>query len=67
MQIRIYPDGQIDAKTIGIKGEKCIDYMKIFEELLKARVIESSYTEEYYQTEAQETAQSVIQQISSNK
>jgi len=62
IQIRIYPDGKIDAKTLGIKGEKCTDYIKIFEQLLKARTVESTYTEEYSQTEVQELANSEIQQ-----
>jgi hypothetical protein len=62
LQVRIYPDGKIDAKTLGIKGEKCTGYIKIFEEILKARAVESSYTEEYHQTEAQETVKPEIQQ-----
>ena len=62
LQVRIYPDGKIDAKTLGIKGEKCTGYIKTFEDLLKARTVESSYTEEYYQTETQETVKSEIQQ-----
>ncbi len=62
MQIRIYSDGKIEAKTLGIKGKQCTDYIQILELLLKARTIESAYTEEYYQTEAQVTVKSVIQQ-----
>lgn len=62
MQIRIYSDGKIDAKTLGIKGEKCTDYIQILEQLLKARTVESAYTEEYYQTEAHEAVKSEIQQ-----
>jgi len=40
MQIRIYPDGKINAKTLGIKGEKGTAYIKLFEKLLGSRTIE---------------------------
>ena len=62
LQVRIYPDGKIDAKTLGLKGESCTGYIKILETLLQARTVESSYTEEYDQTETQETVRSEIQQ-----
>ena len=51
LQIRIFPNGSIDAKTHGIKGPQCTDYIKTLEQLLSARVIESCYTDEYYQTQ----------------
>jgi len=62
LQVRIYPDGKIDAKTLEIKGEACMDYIKIMEELLQARTVESAYTEEYYQAEVHEVVESSIQQ-----
>ena len=61
MQIRIYPDGKIDAKTLGIKGEKCLESIKTLERLLEARVVESVFTEEYYQAETQENSETMIQ------
>jgi len=51
LQVRIHPDGKIDAKTLGIKGEKCTEYIKILEKLLNAQVVESAYTEEFMQTQ----------------
>lgn len=51
IQVRIYPDGKIESKTLGIKGKKCTDYIPIFEKMLHAKVIESNYTDEYYQIE----------------
>ncbi len=51
IQIRIYPNGQIEAKTLGIKGKKCTDYINVLEEALQARTVESAYTDEYYQKE----------------
>lgn len=54
LQIRIFPDGKIEGKTLGIQGKKCTDYISILEQMLKARAIESAYTDEYYQSEIQE-------------
>jgi len=62
LQVRIHPDGKIDAKTLGITGSECTNYITALEQLLDARTVESSYTEEYYQSEIQETAQINIQQ-----
>lgn len=51
IKLRIFPDGQVQAETQGIKGKKCTDYIKILEELLEAETVDSEFTEEYYQTE----------------
>ncbi len=53
IQIRIFPDGKINAETKGIKGKNCTDYLKIIEELLQAKIVSSDYTEEYYQKDEQ--------------
>lgn len=62
MQIRIYLDGKIDARTLGIKSKKCIDYMETFERFLNAQVVNSTFTDEYYQTEKQDVSEAVIRQ-----
>ena len=49
LQVRIYPDGRIEAETKGIMGKKCTDYIKILEEMLDAKTTNSEYTSEYYQ------------------
>lgn len=49
LKIRIYPDGKIEAKTHGIKGKKCTDYIQILENMLEAKTVEKAYTDEYYQ------------------
>lgn len=49
--VRIFPDGRIQAETKGIKGEKCTNYIKVLEEILRAQTVESAYTEEFYETE----------------
>ncbi len=51
INIRIFPDGTVQAEVEGIKGKKCTDYIKIIEELLEAETVDSDYTSEYYETE----------------
>ncbi|MGK7873196.1 MAG: DUF2997 domain-containing protein [Xenococcaceae cyanobacterium] len=56
IQIKILPNGQIEAITQGIKGKTCLDYVKRFEELLDAQITDSNFTSEYDEVE-----QSVVQ------
>lgn len=51
LEIRLFPDGNIRAETHNIKGKQCLKYMELLEALLNARITDSSFTEEYYQTE----------------
>jgi hypothetical protein len=53
IQIEIGPDGRIFAKTIGIKGNSCLEYITFLEHLLQAKVVDSDYTEEYFETNLQ--------------
>lgn len=53
IQIRIFPDGTISSETFNIKGKECLKYMKVIEEMLAARIIDSAFTPEYYETETQ--------------
>lgn len=48
--VRISPDGQIQAETVGVKGEKCLDLIALLEELLEAEVVSSKFTDDYQQT-----------------
>ena len=48
--VRIGVDGQIDAETLGMKGEKCLDAIVLLEELLEAQTVASSFTNEYTET-----------------
>lgn len=49
IQLRVYPDGRIEAQVEGVKGKKCTDYIAVLEELLQAETIQSAYTAEYYE------------------
>jgi acylphosphatase len=60
VQIKLLPDGSIEALTEGIKGKKCVDYLRIFEELLEAKTVDSHYTAEYYQEEVQEGTEQLL-------
>ena len=51
LQIRIYPDGRIESKTLNVKGRQCEKYLETMEKLTEARVIDSEYTSEYYENE----------------
>ncbi|MBC1190736.1 MAG: DUF2997 domain-containing protein [Microcystis sp. M048S1] len=51
IQLRIFPDGRVQAEVQGIKGKACTDYIEILEEVLNAEVYESSYTPEYYENQ----------------
>ena len=51
MQIRIYPDGKVQGDINGIKGKRWTDYISIIEELTESRTWQSSFTEEFYETE----------------
>ena len=59
LQVRIYPDGRIEAKTKGIMGEKCTDYIEILEEMLDAKTTHTEYTSDYYQENQLNLEQSV--------
>lgn len=40
IQVRIYPNGKIEAKTIGVKGKHCVQYSSLLEQVLNARAVE---------------------------
>lgn len=49
IQIRLCPDGRIEAETLGIHGEKCTDIIALLEQLLEAEVAETTLKPEYYE------------------
>lgn len=51
VQIKIKENGEIIAWTEGVKGEECTKFIGILEDILHAKVIDSSFTEAYHQTE----------------
>jgi hypothetical protein len=51
IQVRIYPDGKIVAKTVGVKGKQCTQYIPFLEQVLYARTVENMFIDEYYEEE----------------
>lgn len=51
IKIRIYPNGEIKAETVGIKGKNCLKYMPVIEKLTNAVVNDSDFTKEYLETD----------------
>ena len=61
--VKIKPNGEIAAETKGIKGKKCKDYLEIMSKFLDAKIVDSSYTKEYYEEETEKVKQDTIQDI----
>ena len=59
LQVRIYPDGRIEAQTKGIMGQRCTDYIQILEEMLDAKTTHTEYTSDYYQESQLHLEQSI--------
>lgn len=49
---KVLPDGNFKFEVKGIKGKKCIDFTKDFEEAI-GEVVQRYYTSEFYQTESE--------------
>lgn len=45
--VTINPDGSIEAETLGITGETCLEYLPLLEDLLAAETVESAFTADY--------------------
>ncbi|MBQ8886071.1 MAG: DUF2997 domain-containing protein [Candidatus Gastranaerophilales bacterium] len=51
LKITLLPNGEVKMETIGIKGEKCLDYIPFMEKLGDLKIVKKEFTEEYYETE----------------
>lgn len=58
LTVRIRPDGSLEAETQGMKGSECLPYIEQLEHLTGAQVVDSWYTEEFY--EAQRESQTAL-------
>eukprot|EP00535_Pseudo-nitzschia_heimii_P003299 CAMPEP_0197180552 /NCGR_PEP_ID=MMETSP1423-20130617/5122_1 /TAXON_ID=476441 /ORGANISM="Pseudo-nitzschia heimii, Strain UNC1101" /LENGTH=127 /DNA_ID=CAMNT_0042630647 /DNA_START=147 /DNA_END=530 /DNA_ORIENTATION=+ len=52
IEFKIFPDGRVEEKVIGVKGESCLEVTREINEKL-GNVISTSPTEEMYQEEVQ--------------
>ncbi len=55
LKIRLLPNGEIQMETIGVKGKECLDYVKLLQKLVNAKITKTELTDEYYQTETEVT------------
>ena len=66
VQLRIFPDGRVQAEVQGIKGKACTSYISSLEELVKAEAVDSSYTPEYFEKEIVHTGISDEQSVANS-
>lgn len=62
IQIRICSDGRVEAETLGIKGEECTDVIALLEQLLNAKVAETTFKPEYYEINELKVRQTMIRE-----
>jgi len=55
IQLRIRPDGQVEAEVLGFRGKKCADYIAVLESLLEAEAVDSDYRPEFWLSETETT------------
>lgn len=51
LKIKLLPNGEIQMKTHGIKGKKCLKYAELLRQLADADIVKQEYTKEYYEQE----------------
>lgn len=51
IKVEISADGNVKAETLGIFGQKCLDYVAILEDMLEAEAIQSSFNGDYTKSE----------------
>lgn len=57
IQMRIFPNGEIEVETKGMKGKTCLKYIAEIERLANAVTQDSDFTKEYLETEENESVQ----------
>lgn len=62
IRFEITADGEIHVKTLGMNDETCLDYVEVFERILDAETVDSSYTEEFLEAQIKETHHHTIEE-----
>jgi len=47
--ISIDKNGFVTAEVSGTKGQKCLDYIALLEDILEGKMVSQEYTQEYYE------------------
>lgn len=55
IQLKISPDGTVQAEILGFPGTTCADYISVLEELLQAEAVDSEWKPEYSLNETEIT------------
>ncbi len=50
IEIEIGKNGKVKIHIKGIKGPKCMDYAKLFEDIISGEIEEAEHTWEYHET-----------------
>ena len=53
LKIKLLPNGEIQMETHGVKGKKCLDYIDVLKKLVDVRILDTQYSQEYYETETE--------------
>lgn len=57
IQVIIFPNGELEAETKGMKGKTCLKYIAEIERMANAVTQDSEFTKEYLETEEYEVIQ----------
>ncbi len=63
IRFEITADGEIHVKTLGMDDESCLDYVEVFERILDAETIDSSYTDEFIEAQLIQSDEVSLQQM----
>ncbi|GIE34625.1 hypothetical protein Ait01nite_076700 [Actinoplanes italicus] len=61
--VTVKPDGTVNAETVDIRGERCLDYIALLEDLVDGRVEDSAYTSDYTRETQSEWQQQVNRDV----
>ncbi len=61
IQIKIKPNGEIEAETKGMKGKSCLKYLAEIERMTNAVTDDSKFTPEYLEAETSEENSQVLE------
>jgi hypothetical protein len=63
IEVTVGPDGVVSARTHGLLGERCLDYIAVLEDLLEARTASSEYTDDYTRTHDQASVAQEVRDV----
>ena len=64
IDVFVKPDGTVKIEVRGVKGEKCLALTEDVEKLVGGKILERVKTDEFYQTEIEQTQEKELKQES---